>query len=326
MDSVVRAAETLFEHLAAIHWRFLGLAVLAHLAKLVVRTRSWRNILAASHPGTPVRWRSVFGAYVAGVGVNAIVPARGGDLLKLYLVKRGIPGSAYPTLAATLVVETLFDFVVASALLLWALSLGVLPGLDVIPVLPNVDWLWLFQHPRVALVVAAVALLLGFVLGALAARRISAFWERVGQGFAILRPPSLYLRAVVPWQALDWGFRLLTVYLLLRGFGLPATAYNAALVQVTQSLATVLPLTPAGIGTEQALLAYVFRGIAPAVDVLSFSVGMKLAIIAVNVAAGSVAILVMLRTLRWRQLVERDEIETASRSADAGSRDRSRAR
>lgn len=309
MSSVIRAAEILFDHLAGIHWRFLALAVVAHLAKLVVRTRSWRNILAAAHPGTEVRWRSVFGAYVAGVGVNAIIPARGGDVLKLFLIKRSIPGSAYPTLAATLLVETLFDMVIASALLLWALSLGVLPGLDVIPALPEVEWLWLFQHPRAALAVAAAALVAGFALGLLASRRINAFRERVAQGFAVLRPPSLYLRVVVPWQALDWGFRLLTVYLLLLGFGMPATAHNAALVQVTQSLSTVLPLTPAGIGTEQALLAYVFRGIAPAVDVLSFSVGMKLLIIAVNVAAGSIALLVMLRTLRWRRIVEGEEPE-----------------
>lgn len=311
MSSVLRAAEAFFEHLTAIDWRFLALAVLAHLAKLVVRTRSWRNILAAANPQAEVRWRSVFGAYVAGVGVNAVIPARGGDVLKLFLIKRSIPGSAYPTLASTLFVETLFDIVVASALLIWALSLGVLPGLDVIPALPNVDWLWLFQHPRAALAVAAAALVAGFVLGVFASTHIRGFWERVAQGFAILRPPSRYLRGVVPWQTTDWVFRLATVYLLLLAFGLPATVHNALLVQVTQSLSTVLPLTPAGIGTEQALLAYVFRGIAPAVEVLSFSVGMKLVIVAVNVVVGSIAIFAMLRTLRWRQIVEQDDPRAA---------------
>jgi uncharacterized membrane protein YbhN (UPF0104 family) len=304
MQHVVRAAETLFDHLAAIHWRFVALAVVAHVTKMAVRTRAWRNILAAANPGTVVRWRTVLGAYAAGVGVNAVFPARGGDLLKLYLVRRGIPGAAYPTLAASLVVETLFDLVVASALLVWALSLGVLPGLDVIPLLPQVDWLWLFGHPRAALAVAVAALVLGFVAGVWASRHIRAFRDRVASGFAILRPPSRYLREVVPWQALDWGLRLATIYALLVAFGVPASIHNALLVQVAQSLSTVLPLTPAGIGTEQALLAYVFAGTVPAADVLSFSVGMKLTIIAVNVAAGAVAILIMLRTLRWRRALE----------------------
>jgi uncharacterized membrane protein YbhN (UPF0104 family) len=303
VQHVVRAFEALVDHLAAIHWQFVALAVVLHLLKMALRSRAWRNILAAAHPEAEVRWRTVLGAYVAGVGVNAILPARGGDFLKLYLVKRGIPGSTYPTLAATLVVETMFDLVVASALLAWALSLGVLPGLNALPVLPQVDWLWLFQHPRAALAVAAAALVGGFVAGMWASTHIRAFRDRVASGFAIVRRPSRYLRQVVPWQALDWGLRLATIYALLIAFGVPASLHNALLVQVTQSLSTVLPLTPAGIGTEQALLAYVFAGIAPAADVLSFSVGMKLTIIAVNVAAGAVAILFMLRTLHWRRHV-----------------------
>ena len=39
------------------------------------------------------------GAYIAGVGVNSIAPARGGDLVKLYLVKHRIEDATYPTLA-----------------------------------------------------------------------------------------------------------------------------------------------------------------------------------------------------------------------------------
>jgi hypothetical protein len=51
------------------------------------------------------------------------------------------------------------------------------------------------------------------------------------------------------------------------------------------------------------------------VDVLSFSVGMKLVIIAVNVAAGFVALLLTLRTLRWRRVVDEraDELPSSLR-------------
>jgi uncharacterized membrane protein YbhN (UPF0104 family) len=271
---------------------------------MLARSRAWRNILAAAHPEAAVRWRTVLGAYAAGVGVNALIPARSGDVLKLFLVKRGIPGATYPTLVATLLVETLFDLVVASALLVWALTLGVFPGVDTLQFLPQVDWLWLFQHPRAGLAVSLATLVIGFVAGVLAAARIRAFRARVASGFAILRTPRAYATGVVPWQLLDWCLRLTTIYLLLRAFGVPATAHNALLVQVTQSLSTVLPLTPAGIGTEQVLLAYLFAGIAPAADILSFSVGMKLTIVAVNVAAGALALMLTLRTLRWRRRLE----------------------
>ena len=37
-------------------------------------------------------------------------------------------------------------------------------------------------------------------------------------------------------------------------------ARNVVLVQVTNSLATLVPISPGGIGTEQAFLVYVFRG------------------------------------------------------------------
>ena len=304
MSSVVRAAETFFEHLTAIEWRFVALALVFHVAKMAARARSWQNILAAAYPATEVRWRSVFGSYAAGVGVNAIVPARGGDVLKLYLVKHRVAGSAYPTLVATLAVETLFDFVAASALLLWALQQGVLPGLEVIPRLPDIDWLWLFERPATAAAALGCALAVGFVLGVFVSRRVESFRERVGQGLAILRPPGRYVRSVVPWQTLDWVCRLVALYCFLLAFGIPADVHNALLVQVTNSLSTVLPLTPAGIGTEQALLVYVFSGTAPATAVLSFSVGMKVVVIAANVALGLAAVGLMLRTFRWRRVVQ----------------------
>jgi glycosyltransferase 2 family protein len=304
MDAVVRAAHVLVDHVAAIHWQFVALAALTHLVKMLARTRAWRNILAAAHPEASVRWRTVLGAYAAGVGVNALIPARSGDLLKLFLVKRGIPGATYPTLVATLLVETLFDVLVASALFTWALTLGVFPDIEALRFLPQIDLLWLFQHPRVGLAVSVAAAVAGFVAGVWAAARIRAFRARVADGFAILRRPRAYATGVLPWQLLDWCLRLTTIYLLLRAFDVPATAHNALLVQVTQSLSTILPLTPAGIGTEQVLLAYLFAGIAPAADILSFSVGMKLTIVAVNVAAGTIALLVTLRTLRWRRRIE----------------------
>ena len=82
---------------------------------------------------------------------------------------------------------------------------------------------------------------------------------------------------------------------------MPATVHNALLVQVTQSLSTLVPLTPGGIGTEQGLIVYVFLGRAAKAAVVSFSVGMKVTLLTVNVVVGFAAIAVMLRTLHWRR-------------------------
>jgi uncharacterized membrane protein YbhN (UPF0104 family) len=296
------AVRSFFEHLAAVDFAALAIACALQVTRLVVRTRAWRNIIAAAYPDTEVRWRHVIGSYLGGVGLNAITPARGGDVLKLYLLKHRVEGSTYPTLAATLVVETLFDAAVGLALLLWAVHLGVLPSLDALPDLPAIDWSWPLRHPRVA---ELVTLVLGIALGVLlviATRRIQAFWRRVAQGFAILHRPANYVRRVVGWQALSWGLRLATVYYMLRAFHVPASIHNALLVQIAQSLSTLLPITPGGAGTEQGLLLYLFGGKVGRTSLLSFSVGMHIAIVVINLAAGVIAVAILTRSLRLRRL------------------------
>ena len=128
MSQVIDAARTFFDQLAAVGWTMLGIALGLHLARLVSRALAWRNILAASFPTARVARPAVFGAYVAGVGVNSVAPARAGDLVKLFLTRQRIEGSSYSTLTPTLIVETLFDMVVAGAVLGWALTRTSSPG------------------------------------------------------------------------------------------------------------------------------------------------------------------------------------------------------
>jgi uncharacterized membrane protein YbhN (UPF0104 family) len=70
---------------------------------------------------------------------------------------------------------------------------------------------------------------------------------------------------------------------------------------VTQSLSTILPLTPSGIGTEQALSVYVLAGQASRSALLSFSVGMEIILTVWNVVLAVVSLALMLRTLRWKR-------------------------
>jgi uncharacterized membrane protein YbhN (UPF0104 family) len=300
-DGLTDAFDALVAEVSAIRWGWLALALLCHLLRLGVRSLAWRNVLAASYPEANVRWRSAFGAYAAAAGVNAVIPARGGEVVRIFLMRRRIPGASYATLGSSLLVEAIFDTVMAALLVAWAIRTGVFPDLDVLPRLPPVDWLWIFDHPRVAAAVALAALLAGFLLGLLGARKVDAFRQRVGQGLAVLRTPRLYLTGVAAWQVVEWALRLASVSAFLEAFGMPATLRNALVTQATQSLATLVPLTPGGIGTQQALLVYVFRGEAPTATLLSFSVGMKVALIAVNVVLGSLVLWRMLRTIDPRR-------------------------
>jgi uncharacterized membrane protein YbhN (UPF0104 family) len=305
---VLHALDVFFTHLASVEWKWLAIGVLAQLGKLVAVSRAWTNIVRAAYPRERVRWLTMFGAYVAGTGVNAIVPARGGDVVRLFLAKRRIDHSTYTTLVSTSLLQTLFDMVVASCFVVWALTQNVLPGIDVIksPSLPALDYGWAFRHPTIGLVLALLLVLLGAALIAWIAERVEEFKAKVAQGFAALADRHYYLTRVVPWQLLDWGLRLVTVFFFLRAFHIPATVYNALLVQVSQSLATILPISPAGIGTEQGLLIYIFRNVTSKSLALSFSVGMRITLIVVNAIVGFTAILLMTGTLHVRRQAEAD--------------------
>src|SRR5204863_2471118 len=161
-----------FHHLEAVEWQWIGLAIAAHVCKLLAVSRAWRNIVAAAYPKAHVRWRQMFGAYVAGTGVNAIIPARGGDAVKLYIAKRRVEGATYTTLVATVLLQTLFDMAVASCFILWAITQGALPGLNVLPHLPSLDYGWAFRHPTIGLILFVALLLFGGLLLVWIAERI----------------------------------------------------------------------------------------------------------------------------------------------------------
>ena len=308
IHSVFHAIGVFFDHIAAVEWKWLAIGILCHLCKLVAVSRAWQNIIQAAYPDQPVRWRQMFGSYVAGTGVNAIIPARGGDVVRLFLAKRRIEGSTYTTLVSTSLLQTMFDIVVASCFILWAVTQHVLPGLDALrsPSLPALDYSWAFRHPVAGLILFGLLLLFGTALVAWIAERVEQFTAKVAQGFAAFHDRSYYLRRVVFWQLVDWTLRLVTVFFFLRAFGIPATLRNALLVQVSQSLATIFPVSPAGIGTEQALLLYIFRNVTSKSMALSFSVGMRVTLIIVNAVVGFTAILLMTGTLRIRRAAEAD--------------------
>src|ERR671918_1754588 len=235
------ATEAFFSALASVSWGALFLGVFFHVVKLALRVRGWQNILRAAYPGERVAYGGVFGAYLAGVGVNSIAPARAGDFVKLYLAKRRVRHSSYPTLGSTLIVETLFDFVVATALFFYAISLGILPGLPDLPHMPAFDWSFVAEHPRVAIFLGCVVLGTALVAVAWAARRVTEFKEKVARGFLILGDRRAYLLEVVSWQAASWLARALGVYFFLRAFHIDAGVDTVIAVLVVQGLSTLLP-------------------------------------------------------------------------------------
>ncbi|MGH3136248.1 MAG: lysylphosphatidylglycerol synthase transmembrane domain-containing protein [Gaiellaceae bacterium] len=312
MIRVLDGIDAFLDQLAAVDPLPVFLAVLAQLAKLTCTSMAWRNVLAAAYPDRPVRRRSIIGAYLAGVGVNAVIPLRAGDAVRVVLAHRAVAGSTYTTVVSSTLVLSIFDITAASALLAWAaLTQDALPGLGDLPSLPSFDFSWLLDHPLAAELLLAALVIVAVVVGIWIHGHVVDFWGRVKQAFAVVRRPVLYLRTVAFWQAGDWMFRLVAIWFLLDAFDIPQTPENVLLVQVSASIATLLPLTPAGIGTEQAFLLYVFQGAVPSSKLLAFSVGLKFMTVGTNVVAGFTAIAITLRTLRYKRALAPPE-ETAA--------------
>jgi uncharacterized membrane protein YbhN (UPF0104 family) len=303
LGTFFHAVHVFADQLAAVRWQFLALALAIHVGRLLLRTIAWRAILSAAYPAHRIPFRSAFGAYVAGVGVNSVAPARAGDVIKLYLIKHRIEDAKYSTLAPTLVAETLFDFFVAAGFIFWALAIGVLPTHEVYSRLPSVDWGFLLEHRN------ATAIGLGLVIAAAAiglivfVERGEATRARVMRGFAIVHDPPRLLRAVVLPQALSWVLRIASIFYFLRAFHVHASIHNALLALVVDSLATLFPATPGGAGTKQGLIVFIFHGQAVSRSLLlAFSVGMNIALVVFNLALGLTAMFLMAKTLSWRRL------------------------
>ena len=316
MDSIrsfFDAVQAFGERLAAVHWGFLAGAIAFSVANLALRSRAWQQILRAALPAERIRYRTAFGAYCAGVGVNAAIPARVGDVVKLFLVKRSTRDAHYPTLVGTLVAETLFDFVVASALLVWALQAGVLPGVR-LPDIPAFDLSWAFRNGWIVLgVVVALAVVTFF-----AARRVRAFWRQFGQGLAIVRTPGRYLGSVASWQAVGWVCRVAGAWFFLEAFNVPGSLENALIVQVAGSLGSLFPATPGGLGPTQALLVVMLAGEAGRTGILAFSAGMELTLLIMNVTLAVVCGALILRNLRFRKAIADARADRAGEAAPPG--------
>jgi len=303
MGEVFHAIGVFFGQLASVEFTALALAIVTHVLKTMCTSRAWRNTIAASYPEQPVPWRPIYAAYLAGVGVNAIVPARGGDAVRLYLTHRAVPGSTYTTLAATLLVLSFFDMTMALLIFAYALTLGVLPGVGSLGRLPGFDFGFFAANPEFSFVLL-IALTIFGVVGFLWLRlHVAEFKQRVRQGLAVMADRFRYLREVAFWQACDWLLRFVAIWFFLGAFGVDQSVKNVLLVQVTQSLATLVPVSPGGIGTEQAFIVYVFRDtVVSRSRLLSYSVGMKVTLTVVNAVVGFTALFLMLGHVRWREL------------------------
>ena len=284
------AVQSFFDSLARVDLANLAIGMAAFVLYLTLRSCALRNILRAAYPREAVPFKRIWGAYIAAYGFNNVVPARGGDVIKLYLVKTSVPTSTYPAIFAAICVEAVFDLTMAVPVLLFAFTQGVFPKPPDFAKLEAFDLSFFAGNPQLTLFLITGLAVAALAVFAFLSRSVAAFWQNVRLGFTVLTDRERYFREVWLVQFAGWLLRCTAFWFLLEAFGVGGSVRNVLLVLGVNAVAAIVPFTPGGAGVQQALLVKVFAGAATGATVAAYSVGQQIAIATVSLGVGFIAL------------------------------------
>lgn len=309
------AVGSFFANLAGLQLGPLALGAALFLGYLSLRARAFFHVLRAAYPGEQFRFRRIWGAYISAYGLNNVLPARAGDVMKLYLVKESIPNSHYPAVGAAFFVEAIFDAVMAVFILAFAFSQGVFPKPPEFADLDAFSLSFLAANPRLTLFILTAVAVGALVLFAVLSARVKAFWERVRQGVVIVQDRRRYLREVFAFQLMGWVLRFAAMWALLEAFNVGGSVQNTLLVLGTYAVAAVVPITPSGAGVQQALILQVFAGTAATATVAAYSVGLAITVGATTLIVGFLALVFIFDIRSFGEAVRRGKADREAATA-----------
>jgi uncharacterized membrane protein YbhN (UPF0104 family) len=268
-----------------VRWPWIVLAVGLNLMSVVVRSLAWNTVIRQAIPAPRPGFRLVFSAFCVGLFANVVLPGRVGELARVAVLARRMPGrkGVFATLVGTVFAHRMFDLFPTVLLVVWVLSSAALPH-------------WAVMTLVVVLGIG-VALFISAVLGARGLKgsvleeglgRVRLLLARARIGLAILRKP-LPAAAAAFFQFLGWFCQLLAVYAAMRGFDIDEPLVAAGLVLLMMNVVTVVPFWPGNVGLVQAAVAVSLAqyGVAYARG-FAFGIGLQLIEASVGVGVGTV--------------------------------------
>ena len=256
----------------------------------VVRVRAWYSAVKDACPDCGLRFRDVVVAHLGGAGFNGVIPAHGGDAIKLAFLKRRAPKARFGLLLGSLGPPAAVEALCTALLLVWALTDGRIgaPSPGQIPL------------PLVGLAAALAAGALWLL-----ARRAPGLLRDVRRGMTALRRPGLLLGDVAPWVLAARVLRLIVIACFLKAVGLPATLAGVLLVMVVQGgVGSLGPATtPVRIAVLTAALPSTLGVQVGAETATALLVGTQLAVMATNLTISVAVIGVTLRTASPRRVL-----------------------
>ncbi len=261
----------------------------------------WR----AAYPGAkklPIM--QIVTCFVVGIALNGVLPMSMGSFVMAFMFLAIIPGATAAGVASGLGVNQIF-FAVAGVLtyafLFWTIS-GAL----------NETIGGITNHLPVLLLIL-IGLLIGVVvlLKAFKQKALDAV-ENLKQGAAILQTPRRYLVRVLLLQVTAYSFQLLTSFIFMRGYDIPATISTVLLNNAANSIATLTAVTPGGVGTVQALTTVALNGIADPATIVAYSLTHQLTLTAWNCVFAALLVVVFFGWKGGKSIVTNSLVQARS--------------
>ena len=242
--------DTVYHAFDFVSWRWVIVGVILNLLSVLARALSWNvTIHQALAPPLP-RFTQVFSAFGVGLLGNAVLPARAGELARVAVLRRHLPGrpGTSATLLGTVFSHRLFDLFPIALLVVYVFATAKMPHWAVTAL--------------VILGLVGLALVTVAIIGARRAHGTPTHGQRTAmrllamarQGLAVLRTPAAAVAAIL-LQTIGWILQLLAVWAVTAAFDLDVPLPAAALVLLLMNVATVFPLWPGNVGLLQAAVA-----------------------------------------------------------------------
>jgi uncharacterized membrane protein YbhN (UPF0104 family) len=311
---------TVHDAFTAVSWLWVAAAIGLNLLSVLTRSVAWDAAIEQSLEPPKPAYPLVFSAFCVGLFANAVLPGRVGELARVAVLRRRMPGrkGATATLIGSVFAHRMFDIFPAITLVVWVLFAAKIPQ-------------WAYKSLAVALVVG-VAL---FAFALTAARRqhrdlddlgpVRLLLARARVGLAVMRHPAAALKAG-SFQFMGWGCQLLAVWAAMRAFGIHHGLAAAGLVLVLMNVATIFPIWPGNVGLVQIAVA------APLVNYgvdyargIAFGIGLQAIEASVGIGIGLVFLAregLSYATLKQIDEPAEDTVESATVEEREGARSR----
>ena len=240
----------------AVRWEWVAVAIALNLLSVIARAFAWTLVIhSAMEPPRP-RVPLVFSAFSVGLFANAVLPGRIGELARVAVLTRKMPGrkGAWPTLVGTVFAHRVFDIVPVLLLILYVVVTASIPGSA--------------RATLVFVIGFGVGL---FVFAFLSARRhhqqmaieglgpVRRLLTMGRAGLGVMRAPAEAAGAIL-FQIIGWTCQILAVYTAMRAFDIHAPLPAAGVVLLLMNVVTIFPFWPGNVGLVQVAIASALVG------------------------------------------------------------------